>query len=245
MPEGPSIVLAKEAIQFFVGKKIIEANGSSKQVDFGRLLGTKITAFKTWGKHLLICFSGFTLRIHFLMFGSYSINESKNGRVPRLHLKFAGKTFLNFYTCAIITIEGPLSRAYDWSSDVLSKRWDPKKALSKLKAEPDEMICDVLLDQQIFSGVGNIIKNEVLFRTKVHPASIVANIPLAKRREIVGEVVIYSREFLAWKREFTLKKHWKAYAKKKCPRDGNDLRKEYLGKTRRRTFYCSVCQRLY
>ena len=31
------------------------------------------------------------------------------------------------------------------------------------------MVCDALLDQTVFAGVGNIIKNEVLFRTGVHP----------------------------------------------------------------------------
>jgi formamidopyrimidine-DNA glycosylase len=32
---------------------------------------------------------------------------------------------------------------------------------------PDELIWDALLDQNVFAGVGNIIKNEVLFRLRV------------------------------------------------------------------------------
>ncbi|HTE32527.1 MAG TPA: DNA-formamidopyrimidine glycosylase family protein, partial [Chryseolinea sp.] len=228
MPEGPSIVLAKEAIQSFVGKKILTADGSSKKVDFGRLLGTKMSAVKTWGKHLLLCFPGFTLRVHFLMFGSYAINEAKVHRIPRLKLSFSGKKTLYLYTCSVIAIDGSLSKIYDWTADVMNKKWDNRKAMNKLKNNSESMVCDVLLDQNIFAGVGNIIKNEVLFRIKTHPASKVGELPSAKKRELIREVVHYSQQFLAWKRTFTLRKHWLAYTKKVCPRDEHPFLKKYL-----------------
>jgi formamidopyrimidine-DNA glycosylase len=69
MPESPSIVLLKGEVLQFTGKKIIAVSGNSK-IDQARLLNQKIIAFKSWGKHFLICFKEFTLRIHYLMFGS-------------------------------------------------------------------------------------------------------------------------------------------------------------------------------
>jgi endonuclease-8 len=54
---------------------------------------------------------------------------------------------------------------------------ESNKARKKLKAIPKTMICDALLDQQIFSGVGNIIKNEVLYRVKLHPENNISDIP--------------------------------------------------------------------
>ena len=63
-------------------------------------------------------------------------------------------------------LDQPLDEIYDWTSDVMSDNWDEIKALQKPKNKPDALACDVLLDQQIFSGVGNIIKNEVLFRLR-------------------------------------------------------------------------------
>src|SRR5689334_11657064 len=98
MPEGPSIVILKEAVQEFKGKKIIAVSGNSK-IDIKRLEGETIVDFKTWGKHFLICFKGFTVRIHLMMFGSYRINEAKDA-VPRLSLQFK-KGQLNFYTCSV------------------------------------------------------------------------------------------------------------------------------------------------
>lgn len=245
MPEGPSIVILKEAAQSFAGKKIIQASGNSKKVDFDRLTSEKIMGFKSWGKHFLICFKDFTIRIHFLMFGSYRINEFKDTATPRLSLVFSKKQSLNFYTCAVTLLEKRLDELYDWTADVMNEAWDEKGALLKLKKKPDMLVCDALLDQQIFSGVGNIIKNEVLYRIKVHPASKTGKLPSAKRKALVKEAVRYSFEFLAWKKEFTLKKHWLVHTKTICPRDHHPIIKEYLGKTNRRTFFCEVCQRLY
>lgn len=69
MPEGPSIVILKEEVQGFSGQPVISVAGNS-QIDKSRLLNQTVIAFKSWGKHFLICFAGFTLRIHFLLFGS-------------------------------------------------------------------------------------------------------------------------------------------------------------------------------
>lgn len=244
MPEGPSIVILKEEVApLFTGKKVTEVTGNSKQVDFDRIQGQKVTAFKSWGKHFLICFPKFTVRVHFMLFGSYRINERKE-TAPRLGLHF-GKGELNFYTSSVKIIDEPLDELYDWSADVLNPAWDAKKALKKLEAMPDTLVCDALLDQTLFAGVGNIIKNEVLFRIHVHPLSKVGKLTAAKRKELVKEAENYSYDFLKWKKEFTLKKHWLAHTKTVCPRDGERINKAYLGKTNRRTFYCTACQKLY
>ena len=76
MPEGPSIIIIKEQLRKFEGKKILKAYGNTK-TDIQFLEGKKIRHIKSWGKHLLICFEDCTLRIHFLMFGSYRIDEKK------------------------------------------------------------------------------------------------------------------------------------------------------------------------
>ena len=98
MPEGPSIVILKEQVQQFTGKKVLEVSGNSKE-DIQRMDGQKITAFKSWGKHFLICFKTFTVRVHLMLFGSYRINEHKDAPA-RLSLKFSNGE-LNFYACSV------------------------------------------------------------------------------------------------------------------------------------------------
>lgn len=242
MPEGPSIVILKEAAQPFKGEKIIAIGGNTK-VELKHLVNQKIIDFKSWGKHFLICFPKEAIRIHFMLFGSYRINETRE-TAPRVHLQFSNGE-LNFYTCSVKLIEGDLDKVYDWSTDVLNDSWDAAKARGKLKAQPGMMVCDALLDQQIFSGVGNIIKNEVLFRIRVHPKTKVGDLPAKKLTELIKEARNYSFDFLKWKKAYELKKHWLAHTRTICPRCHIPLIKEYLGRTHRRSFFCNNCQVLY
>jgi endonuclease-8 len=242
MPEGPSIVILKEEVQPFIGKKIIKVEGNSKQ-DIQWLTGQKIQDFKSWGKHFLICFKSFAVKIHFMLFGSYKINEQKD-RAPRLRLLFE-KGEINFYACSVKFIEENLDEVYDWKADVMSDAWDPKAAKKKLEEIPDALVCDALLNQNIFAGVGNIIKNEVLFRMRLHPESRVGDLPVKKINELIKEARNYSFEFLDWKKKYVLRKHWLAHTKTTCPRCNTPITKKYLGKTNRRSFYCNNCQVMY
>jgi len=244
MPEGPSLIIVKENITPFIGKKIVTANGDAK-IDYSKLAGKKILDIRTWGKQLFIILKGVTIRIHFLMFGSYSVNEqTRLARSIRLHIAYK-KGEIYFYTCAVRELEGDLDTLYDWEADVMSDLWNPSRAKRKLKKMADVMVCDALLDQQVFSGVGNIIKNEVLYRIHLHPETLVGNIPPRKLTQLINEARNYSFDFLKWKKEYVLKKHWLAHTKKICRRCDLPFVKKYCGKTRRRTFFCENCQVKY
>ena len=243
MPEGPSIVILKEAVQPFRGKKVLTVDGNSKQ-DIQRLHNQPIIDFKSWGKHFLICFKKFTVKIHFMLFGSYSINEKVERKLTRLGLHFKNGD-LYFYACSVQFIEEGLDTIYDWSGDVMNDNWSPAKAKKKLKQQPETLVCDALLDQNIFAGVGNIIKNEVCFRIYVHPESKVGALPTKQLNELIKEAKNYSFDFLKWKKAYVLKKHWLAHTKKSCPRCDIPFIKKYSGKTKRRTFFCENCQVLY
>jgi endonuclease VIII len=242
MPEGPSIVILKELVQPFKGKKVLKVEGNSR-LAIQEIKGRKVLDFKSWGKHFLICFENFTIRVHFMLFGSYRINEEKI-TAPRLRLIFKNGV-LNFYACSIKFIEGNIDDVYDWTADVMNDDWDSKAAEKKLKRVPGELACDALLDQNIFAGVGNIIKNEVLFRIRLHPENQIGNIPAGKLKELIKEARNYSFDFLNWKKQFVLKKHWLAHTKKICPRCNIPFVKKYCGKTKRRSFFCTNCQLLY
>jgi endonuclease VIII len=243
MPEGPSLVILRDLTQSFAGQRILDARGNSK-IDKARLIGQRIVAVRTWGKHFLIEMNGFTVRIHFLMFGSYCI-DSRKDRPERLGLAFSRGRELNFYSCAVRYVEGSLDEEYDWRADVLSDVWDATAARRKLRSMPDTLSCDALLDQNVFAGVGNIIKNEVLFRTRVHPLSKIGALPAPKLRELVEQARQYSFQFLEWKRAFVLKKHWLVHTKRICPRCTIPLTRAHLGTTDRRSFYCERCQIRY
>jgi endonuclease-8 len=243
MPEGPSIVILREQVTPFTGRVIERVSGNTT-IDKERLLHQKVEAFRSWGKHFLVEMPGFSLRVHFMLFGSYRINEQKSWAVPRLSLGFDNGE-LNFYACSVRFIEEPLDLVYDWWADVMSPHWDAALARRRLRAQPDTLVCDALLDQDLFAGVGNIIKNEVLFRIRVHPLSKVGALPAPKLRELVQQARQYSFDFYEWKKQFVLKKHWLAHTRRTCPRCLIPLKKAHLGRTNRRSFWCDNCQVLY
>ena len=243
MPEGPSIVILREQVAPFAGRRVQRVEGNSK-LDLQRMCGQRVTAFQSWGKHFLIRFPRFAMRVHFMLFGSYRINERKEA-APRMSLAFA-KGELNFYACSLKYVEGDLDQAYDWQADVMSDEWNPRAARRKLKLLPTMLACDALLDQSIFAGVGNIIKNEVLFRIRVHPESRIGALPPRKLGELIKQAREYSFDFYRWKKSFVLKKHWLAHAKKICQRCDIPLQfRQHLGRSQRRSFFCNRCQVRY
>lgn len=244
MPEGPSIVILREEAARFAGRKVLRVSGNSTQ-DIGRMRNRKVLAVRSWGKHFLLEFAGFSLRIHFMLFGSYRINAGK-AAPPRLSLGFSKGEVLNFYACSVRFVEGDLDDSYDWSADVMAGGWDAAAARRKLRARPQALAADALLDQDVFAGVGNIIKNEVLHRIRVHPESRIGALPPRKLAELVAQARDYSFDFYRWKKAHVLKKHYQVHTKTSCPRDDTPLSyRKHLGQAQRRAFWCDACQRLY
>ena len=134
MPEGPSIVILKDEARGLVGQRIVAVEGNTR-IAKERLVGERIVALRSWGKHFLVELATFSLRVHFLMFGSYRIDERKDAE-PRLGLRFARGGEFNLYTCSVRFIDDPLDEVYDWSADVMSDTWDAAAARRKGPAIP-------------------------------------------------------------------------------------------------------------
>ncbi|MCX2477464.1 endonuclease [Pedobacter sp. MC2016-15] len=242
MPEGPPIVILKEKMDYLKHKIVSEASGYA-EIDMEALSHKKILDFKSWGKHFFICFNDFTIRIHFGLFGSYQFHEPKKVN-PKLALHFNNDD-VYFYVCTIERIEGALEDHYDFSADVMSDEWDVAKALGKLKDLPKKQIGDVLLDQKIFSGVGNIIKNEALYRAGVHPESLVGKIPAAKLKAIVKEARDFSFDFLKWRKVDQLTQNLEVYRRTETRIGEKPVVKKDTGKSKRSSYFSVSEQKLY
>jgi endonuclease-8 len=241
MPEGPNIFILKELCHQFKNKKVTKAFGLAN-LEFAKIENKILKDVTCWGKHLLLCFAKFTIKVHLQLFGTYSINFKKSSP-PRLSLNF-NLGNLNFYGCSVTILEDDINKIYDWSGDIMNQAWDAKMAMKKMKSKKKLLICDALLDQTIFSGVGNIIKNEVLFRTRIHPMNHVENIPQDKLEEIIDEAKSFTFNFLKWERESELQKHLSVYNKEVCETQ-HKLKKQEIGKYKRKNYHCEICQILY
>ncbi|XP_062910993.1 endonuclease 8-like 2 [Mobula hypostoma] len=189
------------------------------------------------------------LRFHFGLFGSVRCDEfarakraNKRGDwqdpSPRLVLYFPGDRFLVFYNCRLCVCGDP---RLDPHTDVLSREFDKAKALCALQhAQP---VCYTLLCQHHFSGLGNIIKNEVLYLSGIHPMSLGSQLSAEKLCTLLEHVLLFSREWLDNKQKgIGLKYH--IYQKDQCPR-GHAVKRAELGPPhglQRSTWWCPVCQ---
>jgi endonuclease VIII len=248
--EGPSLKLAKEQLRPFNGKKVLKVSGNTK-IGKERLENLVVKDIFSWGKHLVFQFEPFALRVHFMLFGTFEAvvenvhvtGDYKRTYVPRLELGFENGT-ISMFNCSLKFIEEKnAKKLYDFSVDIMSRKWDPEKAYKSVKNRKNEEIADVLLDQTIFSGVGNIIKNEVLSMTKVNPYTLVEKLTPKKIKEIIKVTYSYSEQFYKWRKKFVLRKHYTIYHKGACPHCGEKVTREKTGKRQRWSYYCPVCQK--
>jgi endonuclease-8 len=248
--EGPSLYLAKQQLRPFKGRSIIAARGNTKAIDPAALVGLTLKDEFAWGKHLVFQFGDFALRFHFLMFGTYEAEidgdwvtgDYRRTRNPRLSLLFPNGRF-NAYSCSIKPIASRNARqGYDRGIDIMSPGWDEPHVRKLLRARGEEEIADALLDQEIFAGVGNIIKNEVLALVHLRPTHRISAIPPAKLREVVASTRRFAKQFYAWRRAFVLRKHLLTHRRANCQYCGGPLKRAKTGKRQRWSYWCETDQ---
>jgi endonuclease-8 len=191
------------------------------------------------------------MRVHFMLFGTFEAvvngkavtGDYKRAFTPRLSLTFPNGTIVMF-NCSIKYLEEKnAKKSYDFSVDIMSPKWNPKQAYENVRKQKGEDITDALLDQTLFAGVGNIIKNEVLSMAKVNPKTKVGTLSPKKIRELVAVTRSYSEQFYKWRKKFVLRKHYTIYHKAACPHCGGKVTREKTGTRKRWSYYCPLCQK--
>ncbi len=240
MPEGPSILHLKDQLLPFKGK-IVKKAGGYGPMPTAWIKGKKLINIKTWGKHLLFVFSNGVVKVHLGLFGDVLVDERK--KVNRsFYLEFA-KGEINGYVVKASKLTKSINELYDWRTDTLSKKFDKAHVKKLLKEKDDKMISDVLMDQNIFTGVGNIIRNEALYRACIHPYSIVGKIPAAKITKLINEVLAYSTIFYNHLRKKS-GRLFQVYQQEHAA-DGSEVTMKLLSKTKRKIFFSEHRQKLY
>ena len=184
MPEGPTIKFISQKLEKLVGKTVSEASGYG-EMDKSKIQNIELINIETFGKNLIFVFKDFFVAAHFGLFGSMLINERK-----KVNASFAlhfDDDEINFYVTRTKFFEGKPEDYFNYKTDILKTEFDQKFVLKTLQKDfKSKMIGDVLMDQNIFAGVGNIIRVEVLFRSKIHPESLVEKIPTKNLQELIA-----------------------------------------------------------
>jgi endonuclease-8 len=240
MPEGPSILHLRKQLLPFKNKIVKEAGGYGP-MPTSWITGKKLKDIRTWGKHLLLVFSNGTVSIHLGLFGDILVNERK--KVNRsFYLEFA-QDEINGYVVKATKLPALPDEVYDWRTDILSSEFDAAYVKGLLKTQSEKQIEAVLMDQKIFTGSGNIIRNEALYQAGIHPLSVTGKIPAAAISKLIKEVIRFARE---WYQEMEKNKKMKfAVYRRKHAADGSEVTMKIISSSKRKVFFSEHRQRLY
>lgn len=243
MPEGPSILFLRNKLTRYKNKIVSEASGYG-EMDKSKIVKVKLLDIDTYGKNLLFVFKDFFVGVHLGLFGSMLINKRKKVNAS-FALHFA-EDEINFYVAKTKLYSGKPSDHFNFKTDILKPEFDADFVLKELKEKhAEQLIGDVLMDQNIFTGVGNIIRVEALYHAKIHPNSLIKAIPEKKLIFLLKMVVEYSQEFLDLMKTGNVKEEAFVYGKKTCPKDKTELVIAEMGKVKRKTYVCEKCQKLF
>lgn len=177
MPEGDTILRAARTLhRALAGKRVVKFESVYAQLD-APLLGQTIERVHAAGKHLLIEFSGgLTLRTHMRMNGSWHIyRRGERWQRPRADMRIVLATD-DYEAVAFRVPVAELVKNVErhdelraLGPDILADDFDLAEGRRRMRERPDEEIANVLLNQRVIAGIGNIYKSESLFLAGILP----------------------------------------------------------------------------
>ncbi len=240
------------------------------------ILGAKITSVSRIGKNILINLDNReSILVHMkmtghLLYGKYSFDGKKWSTLEKgsledpfnqfIHLVFS---FSNKKHLVLSDVRkfAKVSLLGDQQKDI--EKLGPNPLLitlnefkEQLKKRSQGKIKTVLLDQNIFAGIGNIYSDEALFASKIHPAKQIKELShkemhalyrslqnvLKKGVDFGGDSTSDYRNPYGEKGKFQY--HHKVYREKNkiCPRKGCKGRVTRMMVGARSSHFCPICQ---
>ena len=270
MPEGPTIrVTADKLRAALLGRRIEHFSCSYKKATVEawapKIVDRTVLRVRSHGKNLFVEFdSGWVLYTHMLMWGSWHVYApgetwAKEERKARVVLQTAEAVAVLFSApvCELVLREQLAAhRTSELGPDLLEEDFDMDEAARRFfdPLQSDRQIGDLVMDQTVLAGIGNILKSEILFQAGINPLRPAKSLTqeewtrlIATSQELMQRAYStqsFVRAFMpAELREETGR--W-AYVyrrgKKPCLRCGTPIQMVRQGLRERMTFFCPACQ---
>lgn len=275
MPEGDTIYRAARTLHLaLAGHAVTRFQSAYAQLstvdDQSPIVGRTVDRVEARGKHVLMRFSGdLVLRTHMRMSGSWHIyrpGESWQRPARDMRVLVATDRFVAVgFNIPVAELETSrtLERHEELGGlgpDLLGEEFDQGEAVRRMRRRENETIAEVLLNQRVLAGIGNIFKSETLFVCGINPftiTSLLADTELEAlasnaRRLLQANVLPSSRDGIVT--YFGLRRTtgrsnpndslW-VYGRKgePCRRCGAPVQAQKQGVDARTTYWCAICQR--
>jgi endonuclease-8 len=264
VPEGDTIHRAAARLAPALEGRTVVRLDVPRSALRGPVPGVVVTAVQAQGKHLLVHFGdGWILQTHMRMTGSWHLyRPGERWRKPA-HLVRAlvevgpapesasradpdGWVAVCFSAPVVELVRRP---AIDHlGPDLCRTDADLSEAVRRMGAvDPSTPLADVLLDQRICCGVGNVYKSEVPFALGLHPLTPVGSLDGDTRRRVVATAARQLQANLTTSLRTTMPGPpgtVGVYGREgePCRRCGTPVRRARTGPQARSTYWCPRCQ---
>jgi len=245
MPEGDTIFRTAATLhRALAGSKVTRFKTVLPKLasvdDQHRLTGRTIERVHAVGKHLLIDFAGgLTLSTHMRMNGSWHIyRHGERWQRPAGDVRIVIETEAFVAAGFNIPVAEFTNETPDLGPDLLKENFDMNEALRRMRQHDGEEIGNVLLNQHVVAGIGNIWRAESLFAARVNPFRKVNDLD----DTTIVNILTISRKLL---RASALAEHpprKSVYQGKLCRRCGSKIEYRKQGMDARGIYWCPRCQ---
>ena len=267
MPEGDTIARAATALHRALAGRVVTAFttglASLARVDDDTpIAGRTIDGCRSVGKHLLMVFSGgLVLRTHMRMHGSWHLYRpgerwQRSPRAARIRIDTDAWVAVAFdVPVAEYVREADLPRHRPLAilgPDLADPAYDRADAVARIGASGRRAVGEVLLDQRIVAGIGNVLRSETLFIAGVHPetpAALLSAGDVTRLLDTAAALVQRNARADAYPTRNTTGRRapgdalW-VYQRtgRPCRRCGTVIRSAVPGLDARRVYWCPACQ---
>lgn len=251
MPEGDTLYnTALELRPALVGEQLVAVTVRARGM-YRLRAGDTIVAVDAHGKYLEVTVArGLVLRTHLKMTGIWDLYErDERWRRPRHLARAVLETESHVAVCfAAPTVEIGVvgdGRLDHLGPDLTDEAIDVALVVERARSlDPAIEIAEVLLDQRVACGIGNVYKNEALWACEVSPFVPLGSVSDDRLRALYEAAHEQLRANLGrWRRQ-THPRGLAVYerARQACPRCRGEIRTVTHGILDRRTYWCARCQ---
>ena len=252
MPEGHTLrKLADDLAAAFAGRTVRVSSpqgrfaADAEQLDGARLLGADSA-----GKHLFVELEGERfVHVHLGLIGAFAVHtgvEEVPDPVGQVRLRLvAGEpgplSYADLRGAIVCDLIGADRRAEvlgRLGPDPLRPDADPDLAWRRISRSP-RAIGDLLMDQKVLAGVGNVYRAEVLFRHRIHPLRPGSTLRVGQWRAMWADLVELMAEGVRTGRIDTVRPEHTPEVMGRAPRRDDHGGEVYV--YRRTSMPCLVC----
>jgi endonuclease-8 len=182
VPEGDTVYLAARRLDSALsGETILASEFRIPKYAEVDLSGRVIHSVKPRGKHLFFDLGDVSLHTHFKMQGSWHLYRTgQRWRRPahqaRVILKTESWNAVGFDLPVIELVSDSTPTVEHLGPDLLEDDFDIAEATTRARANPDKSLGDVLVDQTVVAGLGNVYKSEIPYLAGIDPRTPVGHV---------------------------------------------------------------------